>query len=105
MRGRGGGRRPASSIIEEAPERPGSARMLELTQCLGLDLADALARQRELLADLLQRVAVCTQNSDSHVVGMQSTEEWLGCDASDPLHRGREWRVFVQRSVGSQIRV
>jgi hypothetical protein len=30
--------------------------MLELAQRLGLDLADALARHRELLADLLQRV-------------------------------------------------
>src|SRR5712671_7195218 len=74
MRRRERCRPPASSIIEEAPERPGSARMLELTQCLGLDLADALARQRELLADLLQRVVVCTENSDSHVVVMQSSE-------------------------------
>src|SRR5258708_2737011 len=56
MRRRERCRRPASSIIEEAPERPGPARMLELTQCLRLDLADALARPRGLPADLLQRV-------------------------------------------------
>src|SRR5260370_31891396 len=43
MRRRGGCRRPASSIIEEAPERPGPARMLGLTQCLCPALPDALA--------------------------------------------------------------
>src|SRR5258708_17344333 len=49
MRRRGGCRRPASSIIEEAPERPGPARVLELSPRLCLDPADALARQPELL--------------------------------------------------------
>src|SRR5260370_4649332 len=63
MRRRERCRRPASSIIEEAPERPGSARMLELTQCLGLDLAGALARQRALLADLLQRLVLVPSDS------------------------------------------
>ena len=24
-------------------------------------------------------------------------------DATDPLHRAREWRIFIQRSVCSQI--
>src|SRR5258706_16339589 len=49
------------------------------------------------------RARVCTENSDSHVVVMQSAEEWLRRDASDPLHRAREWRIFVQRAVRSQI--
>src|SRR6266404_9815411 len=66
MRRRERCRRPASSIIEEAPERPGPARMLELTQCLGLDLADAFARQRELLADLLQRVVLVHADAEAH---------------------------------------
>src|SRR5216684_5613128 len=66
MRRRGGCRRPASSIIEEAPERPGPARVLELAQRLGLDLADALARQRELLADLLQRVVLVHADAEAH---------------------------------------
>jgi len=44
-----------SSIIEEASENPRPAWMLQLPQRLGLDLADALARHRELLADLFQR--------------------------------------------------
>src|SRR5258707_10635140 len=66
MRRRGGCRRPASSIIEEAPERPGPARVLELAQRLGLDLADALARPRELLSDLLQRVVLVHADAEAH---------------------------------------
>jgi len=46
---------------------------------------------------------VCTKNSDPHVVVMQSAEERMRHDATDPLNRAREWRVFVQRSVRSQI--
>src|SRR5260221_9941094 len=66
MRRRGGCRRPASSIIEEAPERPGPARVLELSQRLGFDLPDSLARHRELLADLLQRVVLVHADAESH---------------------------------------
>src|SRR6476620_8880255 len=71
-RGRTGGRgrirktagfRPAvvalkaeKSVVEERAEFPRSARMLELAQGLGLDLFDALAGHRELLADLFQSV-------------------------------------------------
>jgi hypothetical protein len=46
---------------------------------------------------------VCTENSDSHVLVMQSAQQRMRCDASDPLNRAREWRIFVQRSVRSQI--
>ena len=46
---------------------------------------------------------MCTENSDSHVMVMQSAEERLRRDATDPLNRAREWHVFVQRSVRSQI--
>ena len=42
---------------------------------------------------------VCTENLDSHVLVMQSTENSMRPDATDPLNRAREWRVFVQRSV------
>jgi hypothetical protein len=45
-----------SSIVEEAPQNPRPARMLELAQRLCLDLADALSGHRELLADFFQRV-------------------------------------------------
>ena len=40
--------------------------MLELAQRLGLDLADALARHRELLADLFQRVVLVHADAEAH---------------------------------------
>ncbi len=43
---------------------------------------------------------VCTENSNSHVVVMQSAEERTRRDATDRLNRAREWRVFVQRLKG-----
>jgi hypothetical protein len=46
---------------------------------------------------------VCIENSDSQVVVMQSAEECLRRDATDPLNGAREWCVFVQRAVRSQI--
>ena len=57
---------PASSIVEEAPEYPRPARVLELAQRLGLDLADALARHRELQADLFQRVVGVHADAEAH---------------------------------------
>ncbi len=42
------------SVVQEAPEFAGAARVLELAQRLGFDLADTLAGHRELLADLFQ---------------------------------------------------
>src|SRR5438128_10193419 len=56
----------ASSIVEKASETPRAARMLELAQRLGLDLADALARHRELLADLLERVVGVHADAEAH---------------------------------------
>ena len=44
-----------------------------------------------------------TENLDSRVLVMQSTENSMRPDATDPLNRSREWRVFVQRPVRSQI--
>ena len=58
--------RPAPSIVEEAPEHPGLARMLQLAQRLGLDLADTLTGQRELLADFLQRVVAVHADAEAH---------------------------------------
>src|SRR5215472_18560851 len=52
----------ASSIIEEAPENPRPAR----SQRLGFDLADALARDRELTADLLQRAVSVHADAKAH---------------------------------------
>jgi hypothetical protein len=49
------GAAPGPSLIQKAPQFPRPAGMLELPQRLGLDLADALAGDRELLADLLEQ--------------------------------------------------
>src|SRR4051794_34178343 len=54
------------SVIEEAPQLAAAARMLELAQRLRLDLADALAGHRELLADLLQRVVGVHADAEAH---------------------------------------
>jgi hypothetical protein len=37
---------------------------------------------------------VCTENSDSHVVVMQSAEERMGANASDPLNWARDRRIL-----------
>jgi hypothetical protein len=44
-----------------------------------------------------------TENSGSHVVVMQSAKERMRRDATNALNRTREGRIFVQRSVRSQI--
>ena len=54
------------SIIEEGPKHPGSARVFELSDCLGLDLSNPLARHRKLLADLLQCVVAVHAETKAH---------------------------------------
>src|SRR5262249_44700571 len=53
-------------IIQEAAQLAAAARVLELPERLGLDLADALARHRELLADLFQRVVGIHADAEAH---------------------------------------
>src|SRR5208282_170777 len=55
-----------ASIVEEAPELPAPAWVLEFAQRLGFDLADALAGHRELLADLFERVVRVHADSEAH---------------------------------------
>src|SRR6201995_2743786 len=55
-----------TSGVEEAAQLSASARMLQLAQRLGLDLADALAGHRELLADFLQRVVGVHADAEAH---------------------------------------
>src|SRR5215475_4897248 len=57
---------PPASVVQEAPQLARPARMLELAQCLGLDLTDALARHRELLTDLFQRVVGVHADTEAH---------------------------------------
>src|SRR5262245_19626427 len=53
-----------SSIVQEAPEHPRSARMLQLPDRLGLDLTDALPGHRELVADLFERVVAADADAE-----------------------------------------
>src|SRR5215208_5757965 len=55
-----------TSIVQKAPQLAAPARMLQLAQRLGLDLPDAFARHRELLADFLQRVVGVHPDSKAH---------------------------------------
>src|SRR6185437_608012 len=54
------------SGIEEASELARAARVLELPERLGFDLADALARHRELLADFFERVVGVHADAEAH---------------------------------------
>ena len=54
------------SIVYEAPKNPGPMRMLELTQRLGLNLADPFAGHRELLADFGKRLIGAHPNAKTH---------------------------------------
>src|SRR5580765_8098467 len=53
------------SRLQEAPELLGARGMAELAQRLGLDLPDALASDREVLADLLQRVLAAVREAEA----------------------------------------
>src|SRR5215211_6156739 len=55
-----------SALVEEAAQHAAAARVLELAQRLGLDLANALAGHRELLADFFQRVVGVHADAEAH---------------------------------------
>src|SRR5262249_54434263 len=97
-----GGGAPASSIMEEASENPRSARGMQLPSRLGLDLADALARHREPLADLFQRVVLVNADAEAHadytlLAGREQGERARGGLAQVRLDSGvdRQDRVLV----------
>src|SRR5258708_3870604 len=50
---------------QQSAEMPCTLRRTELPQSLGLDLADALARDVELLADLFKRVLALAANAEA----------------------------------------
>src|SRR5262245_17569440 len=60
------GRDTGILVIQKAPQLPAPRRMLQLSQRLGLDLPDTLARHRELLADFLQRVVGVHADAEAH---------------------------------------
>ena len=53
-------------LVEERPHLPRARRVLQLTQRLGLDLADAFAGYAELLADFLERVVGVHADAEAH---------------------------------------
>src|SRR5690242_9669991 len=55
-----------ASVIQEASELPAPARMLQFPERLRLDLPDALAGDRKLLADFLQRVVGVHADAETH---------------------------------------
>src|SRR5690349_21544060 len=54
------------SIIQKASELPAPAWVLQFPERLGFDLADTLARDRELLADFLERVVGVHTDAEAH---------------------------------------
>src|SRR5438874_553146 len=52
--------------LEKTPQLFRTRRMPQLAQCLGLDLADALAGDIELLADFFQRVVGVHLDPETH---------------------------------------
>src|SRR4026207_106417 len=82
-----------SLLVEEALQPLGARRVAQLAQRLGLDLAYALARDVELLADLLERVVGRHLDAEAHAqhLGLawrQRVEHVLGHVAQRPV-RGR----------------
>ena len=53
-------------VFEEIPEAVASARMAQLAQRLGFDLADPLASHGEVLTNLFERVLAAVLKSEAH---------------------------------------
>src|SRR5713101_5719680 len=56
-----------SPSLEERAQLPAPRRMAQLAERLGLDLSDALAGDREALADLLERVLAAVAHTEPHL--------------------------------------
>src|SRR5687767_8132742 len=92
---------PKWLILDESSEVAAAERMPQLTERLGLDLANALASDREALADLLERVLALladaeAQAQDLLLLGRQHRQR--------PLHLGREV-LREERVVGRPRRL
>src|SRR5437867_10156462 len=59
--------KPLRPPFEEGAELPGARRMAQLAERLRLDLPDALACDREALADLFQRVLAAVADAKPHL--------------------------------------
>src|SRR6478736_5323463 len=76
-------------IVQKAPQLPAPARMLQLPQRLGLDLADALAGDAELLADLFEGVVGVHADAEAHAQDAFFTRRERGQDARRRLAQVR----------------
>src|SRR5918994_3866215 len=78
-----------SALVEEAAQHARAAWVLELAQRLGFDLANALARHRELLADLFQGVIGVHADAEAHAQHALLARRQRGEDARRRLAQVR----------------
>src|SRR5215831_523352 len=86
--------------VQEAAQLARAARVLELAQRFRLDLADALARHRELLADLLQGVVGVHADAEAHAQHTLLARRQRGQDA-----RRRLAQIGLDRGIERQHRI
>src|SRR3989442_11391851 len=87
-------RPPSRSILDEGLEVAPAQRMAQLAERLGLDLPDALAGDREALADLFQRVLALFADAEPQPEDLLLLRRQRG---QRPLHLGRE--ILTQQRV------
>src|SRR6266478_7773052 len=87
-------RAPTFLIFDEGLEVPSAQRVAKLAQRLGLDLANALARHGEALADLLQRVLAFLADAEPEAEDLLLLRRQHG---QRPLHLGGE--VLAQQRI------
>src|SRR6266480_2111052 len=93
-------RRREISIIQKAPQLPRPTRMLQLPQRFRLDLADALSRHRELLADFFERVVGVHADAEAH-----AQDAFLARGQRGQNPRGGLAKVALDRGIDGQDRV
>src|SRR5204863_10168373 len=72
-----------AGAFQEGLQLAAAAGVAQLAERLGLDLADALARDREILADLFERVLAAVAQAEAHLDDLllarsQGLEQGLG---------------------------
>src|SRR5205823_13625518 len=87
-------RAPTLLIFDEGLEVPSAQRVAKLAQRLGLDLANALARHGEALADLLQRVLAFLADAEPEAEDLLLLRRQHG---QRPLHLGGE--ILAQQRI------
>jgi hypothetical protein len=89
-----------TSIIQETPQLPASARMLQLPQRLRLDLPNTLSGHRELLPDFFQRVVGVHADAEAHA----EHAFFAGGERGQHARRGFA-QVGLDRGIDRQDRV